>query len=77
MSVMRLTRNDSHSSASHKYAVGYVHNLSKRTALYGTYTYIDNRGSINLPVASGSLNGPVPTPGGKASGFDLGIRHAF
>lgn len=77
MSVMRLTRNDDAGSSSHKYAVGYVHNLSKRTALYGTYAYVDNRGSINLPVASGSLMGPMPVAGGNASGFDMGIRHNF
>ena len=77
MSVMRLTRNDVSGSASNKYAVGYVHNLSKRTALYGTYTYVDNRGSLNLPVASGALNGPVPIAGGNASGFDIGLRHNF
>lgn len=77
MSFMRLTRNDGASSSSQKYAVGYVHNLSKRTALYASYAYVDNKGSLNLPVASGGLNGPVPTSGGNASGFDLGIRHSF
>lgn len=77
MSFMRLTRNDNSGSSSQKYAVGYVRNLSKRTAMYGTYTYVNNRGSINLPVASGGLNGPMPTAGGNASGFDLGIRHSF
>ncbi len=77
MSFMRLTRNDNAGSSSQKYAVGYVHNLSKRTALYGTYAYVDNRGSINLPVANGALMGPTPVAGGNASGFDLGIRHVF
>ncbi|CAM4311477.1 Putative porin transmembrane protein [Comamonas aquatilis] len=77
MSIMRLTRNDNSASSSQKYAIGYVHNLSKRTAIYGTYAYVDNRGSINLPVATGGLNGPIPTAGGNASGFDLGIRHSF
>ena len=77
MSFMRLTRNDASGSSSQKYAMGYVHNLSKRTALYGIYTYVDNKGSINLPVATGSLSGPIPVPGGNASGFDLGLRHSF
>ena len=77
MSVMRLIRNDKSGSSSNKYAIGYVHNLSKRTALYGTYAYIDNKGSINLAAASGSLQGPVPVAGGNASGFDFGIRHQF
>lgn len=77
MSVMRLTRNDVSGSTSYKYAAGYVHNLSKRTALYGTYSYVDNRGSVGLPVASGALNGPTPVAGGNASGFDVGLRHNF
>ena len=77
MSLMRLTRNDHAGSSSQKYAVGYVHNLSKRTAIYGTYAYIDNRGSINLPVATGALQGPIPVAGGNASGFDIGLRHSF
>ena len=77
MSIMRLTRDDNAGSSSQKYAVGYVHNLSKRTALYGTYAYVDNRGSINLPVATGSLMGPSPVAGGNASGFDIGLRHSF
>lgn len=77
MSFMRLNRNDNSGSSSNKYAVGYVHNLSKRTALYGTYAYVDNRGSINLPVATGALQGPIPVAGGNASGFDIGIRHTF
>lgn len=77
MSFMRLTRNDNSGSSSQKYAVGYVHNLSKRTAIYGTYAYVDNRGSINLPVATGALMGPTPVAGGNASGFDIGLRHSF
>lgn len=77
VSVMRLTRNDASHSASHKWAVGYVHPLSKRTALYGTYAYVDNRGSLRLPVASSAVSGPVPVAGGRASGIDLGLRHTF
>lgn len=77
VSYMRMTRNDRSDSTSQKLSVGYVHSLSKRTALYGTYAYIKNTGSMNLSVASGSLLGPVPVAGGNASGFDLGIRHAF
>ena len=77
VSYMRMTRNDRSDSSSQKLAVGYQHSLSKRTALYGTYAYIKNSGSLNLSVASGSLLGPIPVVGGNASGFDLGIRHAF
>lgn len=55
-----------------KWAIGYVHNLSKRTALYATYAHLSNDGS-----AAVSLNGSTTTVGGSSSGFDLGIRHSF
>lgn len=54
-------------------ALGYVHDLSKRTALYATWARIDNRGTgtrFNLGLAP-------TTPGGASSGFDLGLRHSF
>jgi predicted porin len=54
-------------------AFGYVHNLSKRSAVYATYGRIDNKGSgtrFNNGVAT-------TTPGGASQGIDLGLRHAF
>lgn len=59
-----------------QFSVGYFYNLSKRTTLYGTYAVSDNKGtSTRFTIGSG---GPVaPTAGGKTSGFDLGITHAF
>ena len=55
-----------------KFAVGYVHNLSKRTALYGTFARLKNSGG-----ASFALNGAVTGPNTSSNGFDLGIRHSF
>lgn len=77
VSYMQLKRNDVADSSARKLAVGYVHPLSKRTTLYGTYAHVTNKGAIRLPVSSGSELGPVPVRGGSASGFDLGIRHVF
>ncbi len=59
-----------------QFSVGYFYNLSKRTTLYGTYAIADNKGtSTRYSLGSG---GPfTPTAGGKTSGFDLGITHAF
>lgn len=54
-------------------AVGYVHDLSKRTSLYATVSQIDNEGSgtrFNVGLS------PV-TPGGTSSGAELGVRHSF
>jgi predicted porin len=73
----RVKRNDAAGSSADKISAGYVYNLSKRTAIYGTYSRIGNRGTFQLPVNSGADAGPIPIPGGVASGFDIGLRHAF
>ncbi|MET3517782.1 putative porin [Pseudacidovorax sp. 1753] len=69
-------------------ALGYVHNLSKRTALYATVAYIKNKNGADYSTGSGNiaatyqpsvLNGDgagVYLP--KSSvGYDFGIRHSF
>jgi predicted porin len=53
-------------------AFGYVHNLSKRTVVYTTYSMLKNKGGLAL-----SNNGVAPVANGKAKGFDLGVRHNF
>ena len=55
-----------------KYALGYAHNLSKRTALYATYARVSNSGG-----AAFALNGAVTGANASSSGYDFGIRHAF
>lgn len=65
--------------ASAKLAVGYVHHLSKRTALYATAARVRNRNGAAL-AAGGVGNAETPMAGvsnASASGYDLGIRHAF
>ena len=57
---------------SRKVALGYVHHLSKRTALYATYANLRNSGSANV-----ALNGAVTAAGGSSRGLDIGIRHSF
>ena len=56
-----------------KFAVGYVYNLSKRTALYSNVARLSN-GSLSA-VSVG--NGPAPTAGGKSTGAEFGVRHIF
>jgi predicted porin len=58
--------------ATKKLALGYVHNLSKRTALYATYARLLNDGS-----ATPALNGSITGAGASSTGYDLGIRHRF
>ncbi|MDB5742021.1 MAG: porin [Polaromonas sp.] len=55
-----------------KLALGYVHNLSKRTALYTTLAHVRNSGG-----ARQALNGATTGPNQSSRGFDLGIRHNF
>ncbi|GAA6120358.1 porin [Acidovorax sp. FG27] len=68
-------------SKAHQLALGYVHNLSKRTALYGTYAYLKNKDASNqvLPgVASKGLsNVGGPGIGENQSGVQVGVRHSF
>jgi len=60
-----------------KVALGYVHNLSKRTAIYTTIARLENRNG-GVGAAPPSLGGSVLGTGGDDStGFDLGIRHSF
>lgn len=54
-------------------AVGYMHRLSKRTLLYGTYSRINNDGASNATVGS-TLAGVA---GKDSRGLELGIVHAF
>jgi len=64
-----------------KFALGYVHNLSKRTALYATFAHVtDKNGAVittgGSPVlVAGTLANPATK--GSANGYDFGIRHAF
>jgi predicted porin len=56
-----------------KLALGYVHNLSKRTAVYTTYARVKNNGG-----AAFGIGGAGTTAANTGSnGFDFGVRHSF
>ena len=57
---------------SNQIALGYVHNLSKRTALYATYAHTSNKNG-----ATTSLNGSSTAAGDNSNGYDFGIKHSF
>jgi predicted porin len=57
---------------SKKWALGYVHNLSKRTALYTTFARVTNSGG-----AAQALNGAVTAANARSTGYDFGIKHSF
>lgn len=60
-------------------ALGVVYDLSKRTALYGHYSRLDNGGSATTGARfTTSGSGPAFTKGGETStGYEFGIRHSF
>ena len=54
-------------------ALGYVHNLSKRTALYGTVAFIKNKDDGAYSVDKT----PAMQLGKRSSGAEVAIRHSF
>lgn len=64
-----------------KWALGYIHNLSMRTALYATVARLNNKNGADLTVGGPSyytanaLTGPL-TPK-SSTGYDLGLRFVF
>jgi predicted porin len=63
-----------------QFSLGYVHNMSKRTALYGTYAYIknkDNNGDGMAMQLNGAMAGAGLKDSGAQHGFQVGVRHAF
>jgi predicted porin len=67
----------SYSNTVSQYSLGYVYDLSKRTALYATVSRLSNGDRSKNAVASGSAITAAPTAGGKSTGAQLGIRHSF
>jgi len=57
-----------------QFAVAYVHSLSRRTALYAAYARIANSGAAAYVTSDSS---PPATPGGSASGLQVGVSHQF
>ncbi len=54
--------------------LGFVHNLSKRTALYAHFARLDNDGAATYAIPGG----PAGLPGGAQSrGYEVGLRHSF
>ncbi|HET7866223.1 MAG TPA: porin [Burkholderiaceae bacterium] len=58
-----------------QYVVGYIYDLSKRTAVYTTVSVIDNKGTANFSV--GGIAGFTQPAGTKSQGVETGIRHSF
>lgn len=68
----RYRSNAAGSPATRKLALGYVHHMSKRTAVYATFARVNNSGT-----AAVALNGASTAAGASSTGFDVGLRHTF
>jgi len=71
-SYSRLRSDAAGEPTAKKLAVGYVYNLSKRTAVYTTLAHVNNTGGSRQ-----ALNGATTAANQSSNGFDLGIRHNF
>ncbi len=72
LAVSRYKTDAAGEPGTNKVSLGYVHNLSKRTAVYAGYGRLRNSGGASL-----GINGAITSPSGKSTGFDIGLRHAF
>lgn len=83
LSFNRVKSSAPNSPGADQTAVGYVYNLSRRTALYTTYSHISNRNGGTYSFVGNFSTAGNPgffgTPAGKgsANGIDIGIRHVF
>ena len=54
-------------------ALGGIYNLSKRTAVYGTYARVSNKGAATYVIDTSV----AAAAGRNSTGYELGLRHAF
>jgi predicted porin len=59
------------------FSLGYIYNLSKRTAVYTTVALIDNDDNSAITHTPSKTLVPPQGFGEKSTAFEMGIRHAF
>ena len=75
--------NNTAKTGANQFAIGYVYNLSKRTALYGTYSALSNKngGAYTFLGGNGGGNpgftGLSNVTGQNGTGYDIGLRTSF
>lgn len=63
-----------------KWSLGYVYNLSKRTALYASVARLNDKNGADLLVGGPNFyqaTGPGQFTPKRSSGYDIGLRHVF
>jgi len=63
---------DGDSAGTSQLAMGFVHDLSKRSSVYGTFSRIKNDAGLANSVGSAPANG-----GDTSRGFEVGVKHNF
>jgi predicted porin len=53
------------------------YNLSRRTAVYATAGYVDNKGTLSYSVSGSAVVPASPAPGQSQTGMMVGVRHFF
>lgn len=72
VSYTRVKDNSATGRNANQLAIGYVYNLSKRTAVYTSYSRLQNRDGAAL--SGGGVTGVANS---VWSGLDVGVRHSF
>jgi predicted porin len=60
-----------------QFAFGYQYDLSKRTALYATYSSLNNDGNATTGANFVVNAGGAMTRGATSTGYNAGVRHSF
>lgn len=78
VSYYSTKQNNAASTGANQFAIGYVYNLSKRTAVYTTASHLTNKNGATFTFRGGNGGGnPGLAGAGTGSGFDVGLRHIF
>jgi predicted porin len=74
-----VSRYDTKESANdwRKFAIGYVHYLSKRTQLYGAAGLLENKSGSSHTIVPNSMPSVGTLAGRNSNGIDIGVRHSF
>ncbi|MFM8589107.1 MAG: porin, partial [Limnohabitans sp.] len=66
-------QNNTTKAESKQTAFGYVHNLSKRTRTYATYSRVGNSNG----AAAAFIGQPIGVANKPSTGIDIGMNHSF
>ena len=60
-----------------KLSLGYGHNLSRRTQVYGSYSRVNNSAASQRAIGVQGVAAPGNVLGGHSNGYEVGVRHFF